>query len=224
MAGQCVRIISIETTGMSCSVALHEDRLKRAECFTYGSGLHDKLASEFVRRIMADLELGFEDISAVAVSSGPGSFTGLRIGGSIAKGLCFADSPRLIAVPTLSAIAYSAVRPAGAMNKKKIIPVIDSYRENYYWQEFDPAGSPCGEINCTGIESLRMAASGALLCGPGAIDDPAHSGVLATLSAGQTGALAFELYNRGIFTPAAEYTPLYLQDFTPKTAMKHLNI
>ena len=107
MSSLPIYLLSIETTGELCGICLHEVSTKTLMCqySTYKKHMHDYMLAELVRRILVDFSLQSKDIQYLAVSEGPGSFTGIRIGMSFAKGWCFESSTTLISVPTLSAIA-----------------------------------------------------------------------------------------------------------------------
>lgn len=107
MSSLPIYLLSIETTGELCGICLHEVSTKTLMCqYTiYKKHMHDYMLAELVRRILLDFSLQSKDIQYLSVSEGPGSFTGIRIGMSFAKGWCFESSTTLISVPTLSAIA-----------------------------------------------------------------------------------------------------------------------
>jgi len=144
-----MKIISIETSGPVCSVALSDGDSFISELYNSDGNRHDELCAEFVRRLLVEKNLTISNIDAIAVSSGPGSFTGLRIGASIAKALCFKESendyaPRLIAVPTLSAFANEAMENINfqkvpnfrKVENTKIIAFIPAQKDYLYYQIF----------------------------------------------------------------------------------------
>ncbi len=147
-----MKIISIETSGPVCAVALSDNDTIVSEYSSSDGNPHDAYCAEYVRNLLADNNsLGIENIDAVAISSGPGSFTGLRIGASIAKALCFKESdddyaPKLISVPTLSAFAYYATfchpelveghSERSEESSSKIVAVIPAQKDVLYYQEF----------------------------------------------------------------------------------------
>ncbi len=91
-----------------------------------------------INNLLGDLRLSHSDLDAIAVSNGPGSFTGLRIGLSVAKGIAFALEKKVIAVPTLDAIAYSLV---GLDNGNVIVPLLHARGEEFYYASFRFSGS-----------------------------------------------------------------------------------
>ena len=103
-------ILSLETSGKTCGVAISRDNEIIAEKAIYEHNTHDRLLAKSVNELLDDVKLDINDLDAVALSAGPGSFTGLRIGAALAKGLCFDNKIKFIPVPTLESIAYSAYK------------------------------------------------------------------------------------------------------------------
>ena len=101
-------ILNIETATKICSVALAKDGKVIASKETSEGNSHSTKLAPFIKEIIDGSEYTFTDLDAVAVSMGPGSYTGLRIGVSTAKGLCFGLDIPLIAVSTLEAMAVQA--------------------------------------------------------------------------------------------------------------------
>ena len=148
-------ILSIETSGSNCSVCLSDSGNTIALYSAFGRNIHDKLLAEFARRIFEDFEIKADDLSAVAVSIGTGSFSGLRIGVSFAKGLCFGGSPKLIAVPTLTAQAIKHTQYLDLIKKTKIISAIHSHKFLFYYQIFDKDLNSISEIELVEIEKIK---------------------------------------------------------------------
>ena len=121
-------ILNIETATKNCSVAIAKDgetiicKEIADEGYSHAEKLH-----VFIEEIIAESGISVHDLVAVAVSQGPGSYTGLRIGVSAAKGLCFALNIPLIAVDTLQTLASQAKVSDG-----KIIPMLDARRMEVY--------------------------------------------------------------------------------------------
>lgn len=126
-------ILSIETATKNCSVALASNgkivaiREFADEGYTHAEKLHI-----FIQQVVEEANVKFTDLNAIAVSMGPGSYTGLRIGVSAAKGLCYALSIPLIAVDTLEILARKITIDTGL-----IIPLIDARRMEVYSAVFD---------------------------------------------------------------------------------------
>jgi tRNA threonylcarbamoyladenosine biosynthesis protein TsaB len=99
-------ILLLETATRTCSVALSRDgHVVACKEVTDEKYSHAEQLSGFIKEVLEQSSLAFHDLNAVAVSAGPGSYTGLRIGTSTAKGLCFALDIPLIAISTLDAMA-----------------------------------------------------------------------------------------------------------------------
>ena len=98
-------ILNIETATKVCSVTLAIDGIVKSIRESYVANSHSELITIFSKEAIEEAGLGFNDLDAVAVSMGPGSYTGLRIGVSTSKGFCYALDKPLIAVNTLQAMA-----------------------------------------------------------------------------------------------------------------------
>jgi len=121
-------ILNIETATKNCSVSIAKDGQTIVcneladEGYSHAEKLH-----VFIEEVIAKAGISAQDLNAVAVSQGPGSYTGLRIGVSAAKGLCYALNIPLIAVDTLQALASQA-----GVTDGKIIPMLDARRMEVY--------------------------------------------------------------------------------------------
>lgn len=220
-------LLAIETSGSVCGVCLGDDSGVIAEYSLYGKNLHDKMLSELIRRITNDFNYKIDDLGAVAVSAGPGSFTGLRIGASVAKALCYGDDPKLIAVPTLSALAISASETAEAMKVKSIIPVIPAYKNIIYYQEFDPEGKEISAIESVEYDDFPdNKIENTLFCGPGSnmVKGGLNIGIHNELNSRMIFRLGYEYFRDSKFTKADDFIPMYVQEFQPKTGRKNLKI
>ena len=98
-------ILNIETSGKICSVAISKDGAIEYQLEDHEGMRHAEVLAPFVEKCMQELNRRGETLDAVAVSIGPGSYTGLRIGLSLAKGLAFSSSLPLIGVSTLQILA-----------------------------------------------------------------------------------------------------------------------
>lgn len=127
-------ILNIETATKNCSVALAKEgktilcKEIAEEGYSHAERLH-----VFIEEIIQEAGITFKDLIAVAVSQGPGSYTGLRIGVSAAKGLCFALNIPLIAIDTLKTLASQVIISNGL-----IVPMIDARRMEVYSAVFTP--------------------------------------------------------------------------------------
>lgn len=130
------RILNIETSTRVCSVTLAVDGDIKSIRESHVANSHAERITLFSEEVIQDSGIQFSDIDAVAVSMGPGSYTGLRIGVSTAKGFCYALTKPLIAINTLKAMAAGM---AGSIHDKDFLlcPMIDARRMEVYAAVFD---------------------------------------------------------------------------------------
>jgi tRNA threonylcarbamoyladenosine biosynthesis protein TsaB len=124
-------LLGIETATKVCSIALSNDNELLAIEEVGGAYSHTENVTNFIEKVVKKANINFNDIDAIAVSKGPGSYTGLRIGVSSAKGLCYALDKPLIAIDTLQAMA---LRMAKQISDKNLLfcPMIDARRMEVY--------------------------------------------------------------------------------------------
>lgn len=134
-----IPILHIETSGLSCSVALSFDEKEYLiNEYREGDYRHSELLTVYIEQLMQQAELPFSELKAVALSSGPGSYTGLRVGASAAKAISYAHNIPFIAVSTLKSLASAATvifEPSD--NHTRYIPMIDARRMEVYTTIFD---------------------------------------------------------------------------------------
>lgn len=132
-------ILCLETATPTCSVAITDGvaTLARREC--KGQNAHSEKITIFIKEVMDEVGIDYSQLNAVAVSKGPGSYTGLRIGVSTAKGVCYAAGLPLMAVDTLHAMAYGMRQKLGDQVQPGdlFIPMIDARRMEVYCAVFD---------------------------------------------------------------------------------------
>ncbi|AYL95906.1 tRNA (adenosine(37)-N6)-threonylcarbamoyltransferase complex dimerization subunit type 1 TsaB [Mucilaginibacter celer] len=220
-------ILQIETATTSCSVALS----RNAEVVNFkqinARNIHAEVITLYIDELLAAQNLNYNELDAIAVSSGPGSYTGLRIGVSTAKGLCFALDKPLIAIETLEAMAYG-VLTAGEFEPQEgmlLCPMIDARRMEVYTALFDTAGNRVRETAADIIDGHSFSSylenhkilffgDGAEKCkttlgsNPNALflDDFANSATHLTV-------MAAKKFNAGQFEDVAYFEPYYLKDF-----------
>ena len=122
-----MKILGIESASLVASVAVVSDGLVTAEYTVDFKKTHSQTLLPMIDEVTRMLELDLHEIDAIAVSGGPGSFTGLRIGSATAKGLGLALNKPLIHVPTLDATAYNLFGASGL-----ICPIMDARRNQVY--------------------------------------------------------------------------------------------
>jgi len=125
-------ILLLETATTACSVALCEAGDVIAVKEINERNVHASLLTLFIEDVMKTSGKKYSDLDAVAVSKGPGSYTGLRIGVSTAKGICYALDIPLISVDTLEAMAYGILKQEKIHASSFLIPMIDARRMEVY--------------------------------------------------------------------------------------------
>ena len=130
-------LLCIETSGPICSVALYSDKHTLVGFLQDGNNFqHAAVLTTLFDQLLKESQLTPRDVSAVALSAGPGSYTGLRIGTSVAKGLCYALDIPMIAIDTLSILAYGLTVEHRIGTENVICPVIDARRMEVYSATF----------------------------------------------------------------------------------------
>lgn len=126
-------ILNIETATTNCSVSVSKDGVVVACKEDYNSKYsHAESLHVFIDAVLNEAKIEIHHIDAIAVSKGPGSYTGLRIGVSAAKGLCFSLDKPLISVDTLEALAHQISISSGC-----IVPMLDARRMEVYMSAYD---------------------------------------------------------------------------------------
>lgn len=150
-------ILSLETSTKVCSVCLSKDNTIIAKKELFEANSHATHLTIFIQELFNELEdISIQDIDAVAVSSGPGSYTGLRIGVSVAKGICYALSKPLIAITSLESLAQSVINHPeleGKVDENTLFcPMIDARRMEVYTVLFDASMKMKDKISAEIIE------------------------------------------------------------------------
>ena len=132
-------ILCLETATPVCSVALNDGCCTIALRETERQNSHSEKITNFIREVMEVAKIDYKQLDAVAVSQGPGSYTGLRIGVSTAKGICYAADLPLMAIDTLEAMANGMKMKLGSQiaDNDLLIPMIDARRMEVYASVFD---------------------------------------------------------------------------------------
>lgn len=214
-------ILNIETSTDVCSVCLSKGEQilnlqASEEVFE-----HSKILTTLIERCSSTVGISLQEIDAVAISSGPGSYTSLRVGTSTAKGICYALDKPLISVNTLQALALATkneLNLPGAL----YCPMIDARRMEVYCALFDDANNPVTESTAMVIEPnsfnelfasekrIIFSGNGAEKCQPVLTSEHAvfHS---MTCSAKHLPPLSNLYFETGKFVDTAYFTPHYLK-------------
>ncbi len=212
-------ILSIETSGNLLGIGITDTKEVIAKVEYFMPNLHDRLLAKTVKEIMQDLKISFEEIKAVAVSAGPGSFTGLRIGLAFAKALCFDESIKFIPVPVLDAFAFTASEYINLLDCKKIIATVPSHKNLLYFREYDKDLNPLSEILMEEYDTFtNLDFSDTLLIGEFSRFESNYKtiGHLNSLIIENIMAYANKQFINNNFTNPSEFIPIYVQDFVPK--------
>lgn len=222
-------LLHIETSTTVCSVALSQNGRILFDHVSYEGPSHATLAGVYVEEALKVVKEQQARLEAVAVSSGPGSYTGLRIGASLAKGLCFGYSIPLIAVPTLEILAHTAIQTHAADSGALYCPMIDARRMEVYSALYD---ARLEEVRSTEAEVITAESYAAYLdknevCffGDGAAkcralitsDNALFIDDIHPLAVNMI-PLAEKKYQNGDFVDAAYYEPFYLKEFQATVA------
>jgi tRNA threonylcarbamoyladenosine biosynthesis protein TsaB len=227
-------LLSLETSSPICAVALHHlpagRLLGQAELRLEKS--HSTHLTVLIEQLVANTGHTLADLAAVAVSDGPGSYTGLRIGAAAAKGLCFALDIPLIAVGTLPALAHQVATRTPHATTYLYGPMLDARRQEVYTALYRADGTerlaPHNLVLDATSLAEHLAAQPVLFFGSGAakfqalVADNLNAGFLAGIqpSAVSIGELALAAYQRQEFQDVAYYEPFYLKEVyttTPKS-------
>lgn len=216
-------ILNIETATKNCSVALAKEgktlaiREIATQNFSHAEKLH-----VFIEELFAETNLKLQDLSAIAVSQGPGSYTGLRIGVSAAKGLCYALSVPLISVDTLELLARKITITEGI-----IVPMIDARRMEVFCAFFDSKYNKTRETKAEIIDetSYQDISETMHLIGDGAMK---FKDILTDAkfqyypeiefpSANEMAQVSFQKFQKNQLEDVAYFEPFYLKDFVLMT-------
>lgn len=213
-------ILNIETATTNCSVSLSKEGeilvLKEDYSAQYS---HAESLHLFIDEVFKQANLKPENIAAIAVSKGPGSYTGLRIGVSAAKGLCFSLDKPLISVDTLEALSHQV-----QINSGCIVPMLDARRMEVYAAVYDSTYKQMRAIQAEILEENSfktfLEQGKVYFIGNGVektkqiIQHPNAVFIENKLpSAREMGILAFNKYKNNDFENVAYFEPFYLKDF-----------
>ena len=221
-------ILCIETGTDICSVGLSRDGELISLRESDEGRDHARNVALFVDELLRENDIAAEELSAVAVGMGPGSYTGLRIGVSFAKGLCYGLQIPLVAVGSLDSMVQVAREDheAGIIDVDNwddavLCPMVDARRMEVYTQMFDTQGQPLNEVKAEivteesfkewrGERQLVIFGNGAAKCRE-VLNDATYINV--TPSARGLAALAHQRLEAGQTEDIAYFEPFYLKDF-----------
>jgi tRNA threonylcarbamoyladenosine biosynthesis protein TsaB len=222
-------ILGIETSTAVCSVGLADEFGLRSERSLVESHIHSEKLLTLIQELCDAQKMKLSQLDGVAVSIGPGSFTGLRIGLSTAKGLCFALEKPLLAVPTFLSIAKSVMMSYPECTQ--VIICIDAKQREYYIGSYTQSSGTIHEERAVHIGSLSTVLAAASLNTVIVTD---HTDKLKTESSRSLliedvypycrgdvlARLALEKWNTTERIGWEQWEPMYLKDFVVQTPMK----
>lgn len=218
-------ILSLETSTEVCSVAIHEDQKLLTTAEVHLPQSHASKLAVLVDQAIQLSGIKASQLNAIAISSGPGSYTGLRIGTSTAKGLCYALEIPLIAISPLEVMAHQ-VRNFN-FQKSCLCPMIDAMRMEVYCLMMDETHSILHSVEAKIIDpssfselldqhQILFFGNGAMKC-KDVIRHPNARFVDGIYpSASFLGSMAFDRYNNKVFADLISYEPAYLKEFMVK--------
>ncbi|AYN66606.1 tRNA (adenosine(37)-N6)-threonylcarbamoyltransferase complex dimerization subunit type 1 TsaB [Euzebyella marina] len=214
-------ILNLETATTNCSVSLARDgqliALKEHNSPNYS---HSEQLHVFIDEVVKQASLRLSDLDAIAISKGPGSYTGLRIGVSAAKGLCYALEIPLISIATLESMASQADPQAVDF----IVPLLDARRMEVYSAVFDKDLKQVRDTRAEIVSEssfevfwqkgkVLLLGSGAEKCKEVLCHDHISFDEGVVPSSSQMAHLAYEKYKSSEFEDVAYFEPYYLKDF-----------
>lgn len=228
-------ILGIETATTICSVALSKDGQQIAIKEEGGSYSHAEKLTPFIEAVLQEANMSLKEIDAIAVSKGPGSYTGLRIGTSTAKGLCYALNIPLISVSTLQAMAKKVSESLNNPSKNTLLcPMIDARRMEVYTALYNTQNEVVDSITAkiitptsfqeyTQENSILYFGDGAKKCNELLKANEQLSYMDEGFpSASYINKIGHEKFLNQVFEDVAYYEPYYLKDFIATTAKKLL--
>ena len=226
------RILLIETSTAQLSAALAEDGKVLQERICTEARMQASLTAPYVRDVLSASGCSLKDCDAVCVGKGPGSYTGLRVGVSTAKGLCFGASLPLMAVGTLDILVQGARGKGLSEGVRAVVPMIDARRMEVYSAVFTPDGQQLTPTRPVVVEedsfSDILSEGPVLFIGDGAMKcrSVLSHGNARFAEAFQTASdmapLAQAAFDAKRFEDVAYFEPFYLKDFVATVSRKKL--
>jgi len=225
-------ILNIETSTKVCSVALAKNGQTIAVKEELGEQyIHSEKLTAFIEELMNDSVFMLNDLDAICVSKGPGSYTGLRIGVSCAKGLCYALSVPLLAIDSLTILASRFIQLKNDTKNVMLYPMIDARRMEVFTQKTDANLVACSPIEAMVIDknSFSKCPGSVSLFGDGAnkLINTFSTDAIKVYQNIETSAIGMEQlsyvkFKANDFEDVAYFEPYYLKDFIAVLSKKKL--
>lgn len=227
-------LLCIESSTEVCSVALFDHKRLLYLEESPESNRHAEILALLVEKIIHRAGIKINDLSAVAISNGPGSYTSLRVGLSTAKGICYGTGIPLIAIPSDEVLIYGQLKEAHKIGASHIIAMIDARRMEAYCTIYDISSLTLSVptpviFDQDSFEELRPYNTIAV-CGNGAkkwcefIDDGRFVPLATATSATFMGEIALERFSRGSFDDVARVSPEYIKPPNITLSKKNLGL
>jgi len=224
-------ILIIETATQVCSVALAAGNTLIALKETQKENSHSALINAFIIEVLKQASLNFEDLNAIAISEGPGSYTGLRIGASAAKALAYSLNVPLIAFNTLKSLAAGIAEKLTHNNHFQYISTIDARRDELYLAIYDhelkELLQPCNMVLPNTHLNELLNIKKCIIVGNAAIKlsdfqefEHKIKNELINYSASNAVGLVNNLYNLNVIADTAYFEPNYIKPFYSKAQIK----
>ncbi len=218
-------ILSIESGTSTCSVGISNCGETIAQRVSNEGRDHARLVAQFADEVICECGIEAKQLAAVAVSMGPGSYTGLRIGVSFAKGLCYGLNIPLIGVGSLEALARVAKATLPQENTLSLRPMIDARRMEVYTQLLSSECEALSEIEAKVVESDTFACEEVVIFGDGAAKCvelmPSAKLIDVMPSSAAVGKIAYEKLLRGETEDVAYFEPFYLKEVVVTKSKKN---
>lgn len=224
-------ILSLETSVDTCSVALHNEGELLAAQTIHEPQMHASKLAGLIEEVLNVASARTTSLQAVAITSGPGSYTGLRIGTSTAKGLCYALAVPLIALPTLELLAYQASHLT--TSDTLLCPMIDARRMEVYCTIVDSLRNTVRPVAAEIIDEasfkdilpekrITFFGNGSSKC-KAVINHPNAIFIDGIIPAASSlGEVAFKKFTQNQFVDLVHFEPFYLKEFQVKKSTKPL--
>lgn len=220
-----MKILALDSSGLVASIAIASEEALLSEYTVNYKKTHSQTLLPMLDEIVRMVGLDLSEVEAIAITAGPGSFTGLRIGSATAKGLGLALDKPIIEVPTVDALAYNLYG-----SDKMICPIMDARRDQVYTGLYEFTDNELAVISPQKavsidqiIDEINLAGRETIFLGDGVPfqKDRIASRMKVEYSfaplhmnrqrAGSVAALGFEYYKKGMVVTAAQHQPIYLR-------------
>lgn len=224
-------LLNIETSGHNCSVALNNKGVLLANQMNTDGLKHAEVLHLMIANVFKIAAIPLNELEGIAISSGPGSYTGLRIGASAAKGLCYALDIPLIAIDTLAIYAQTLIKNKQVQDES-IIACIDARRDEIYFAVFENGIETMpsqAKILDEDFYKLFDANKQYVLTGDGAnktrpyLEEQLDLKMveLQSIEAKYMNTLSLSLFEKQMFADAAYFEPNYVKPFFTTAKLKH---